>query len=315
LNWRRGLHPLLNPADVSQAVHDAVGYEPLHLIQKPVKPPRIVYEVVFQDRQPLIFKAEVAGASIIHDIALEGWALQQADRVGIPVPQVVHQDSSEHRFPFRYLIMTKIEGGPLDETNLTEAQLTSVLAEASDWLVRLHSIAVQGYGWLDEELYLSTGTIKGTDHDWNASIVAAGIKTLQQLRAVGLVEPHDFSILEERLARAWIPAHPPNHLMNGDFDGSQIFVTSDGRPTGLIDFGARESAPREWEFATVLLWDEPLLDALLAGYEAALGQRLDRALIPIYTIAKLLQMLQRRLDRGDLVDARRKAKELLRFLE
>jgi Ser/Thr protein kinase RdoA (MazF antagonist) len=120
--------------------------------------------------------------------------------------------------------------------------------------------------------------------------------------------------LEARLLNADVPHQPESRLIHGDFDASQVFVQADGTFSGIIDFGDREGGPREWEFATVLLWDEPLLNGLLLGYEAAFGQRLDRELIPAYTIAKLLQIIQRRLNRNDIDDAREKAMDLARFL-
>jgi aminoglycoside phosphotransferase (APT) family kinase protein len=279
-----------------------------------VKPPRAVYEAIFEDLPPLIFKAELTVPEQPHDIALEGWALEQAAHAGVSVPRVLAQDSSENDVPFCYLVMSKLEGAALEDASLTAAQRQTVLVEAAEHLVRLHSVETRGYGWLDESVYLETGSVRGAAEDWHSYTAEAGHETLRQLSDRVILTTAAASRLGDRLWSIDVPRQPEGRLMNGDFDASQIFVRNHGGFSGFIDFGDRESGPREWEFATVHLWDEPLLDALLSAYETALGRRLDREVVPVYCIAKLLQIIQRRLDRGDIEDARLKASDLGRFL-
>jgi aminoglycoside phosphotransferase (APT) family kinase protein len=313
-DWSRGNHALIDEREVARALRLAIGRELVSLQQHPAKPPRVIYEASFNDHAPVIFKAEVTLPDQTHDIALEGWALEQAARAGVLVPAVLAQDSSEAAFPFRYLIMSRLEGTPLEAVMLPDDQQQRLFAAVGDQLVRLHGIELDGYGWLDEELYLTTGRIRGIETDWRASTVIAGYETLRRLAEADVVSSEDASALERRLIGAGVPEKPDGRLLNGDFDSTQIFVRDDGTLSGFIDFGDREAGPREWEFSTVLLWDEPLLEGLLAGYEGALGRPVDRDLVPVYTVAKLLQILRRRLDRNDLQNARQKAADLLRFV-
>jgi aminoglycoside phosphotransferase len=151
-SWRRGLHPLIDERDVLRAVRQATGREPSALRQHQAKPPRVIYEALFEDRPPLIFKGELSITAQPHDIALEGWALEHAAIAGVSAPRLLAQDSSERDFPFRYLIMSKVEGVALEAVELTADQKQRVLTEAAAQLVRLHSVRTESYGLMSSSI-------------------------------------------------------------------------------------------------------------------------------------------------------------------
>jgi aminoglycoside phosphotransferase (APT) family kinase protein len=310
--WQRGLHPLLDDRLVTEAVLQASSRLPSRLNQLPAKPPRVVYEAFFDGGSPLIFKAEVGTPGHDHEIALEGWALEQARLAGMAVPEVLAADSSETSFPFRYLVMSRVEGVVLKEANLTEAQRTLILAEAADQISRLHQVEARGYGPLDDAVFLREGEVRGKWLDWREATLGAGSETLGLLVEHGLLDGPQRDFLSQVLG-AEMPQHPTSVLLHGDFGLNQIMV-KDGHLAALIDFGDRESGPPEWDFATVWLWDEPVVEDLANAYEEAAGFQLNREVIPQYALAKLLQIVRRRLIRRTFDDAAQKATELKRFL-
>jgi aminoglycoside phosphotransferase (APT) family kinase protein len=310
--WTRDLHQLVEAEHVAAVLQLSTGRPPSRLNQLPAKPPRVVYEAFFKEGPPLIFKAEVGMPGHEHEIALEGWALEQARLAGITVPVVVAMDSTETVFPFRYLVMSRLEGVVLKEAHLTAEQRACVLARAANQIARLHQIKVRGYGPLDDEAFLREGDVHGKWQDWRKATVGAGAETLALLTGTGMLNGRQRDSLT-RVLEAEMPPDPSTSLLHGDLDLNQIMV-EDGFFTGLIDFGDRESGPPEWDFATVWLWDEPAVEDLANEYEHAAGFQLNRDVVPQYALAKLLQIIRRRLERRTLDDAAQKATELKRFL-
>jgi aminoglycoside phosphotransferase (APT) family kinase protein len=311
-SWTRDLHKLVEADDVIAVLRRSTGRPPSRLNQLPAKPPRVVYEAFFDRGPPLIFKAEIGMPGHEHEIALEGWALEHARLAGMTVPEVVAADSSETSFPFRYLVMSRLEGVVFKEARCTAAQRGRVLAQAADQIARLHQVKVRGYGPLDDEAFLREGEIRGKWLGWREATLGAGSETLGLLVEHGLLDEPQRDFLAQVLS-AEMPQYPATRLLHGDFDLNQIMV-KDGHFTGLIDFGDRESGPPEWDFATVWLWDEPVVEDLATAYELAAGFQLNREVIPHYALAKLLQIIRRRVDRRTLDDAGQKASELKRFL-
>jgi aminoglycoside phosphotransferase (APT) family kinase protein len=311
--WTRARHPLVVRDHVREAVRTSTGLEPSGLNQLPAKPPRVVSEAFFDASPAVIFKAEVGMRGHDHEIALESWALRQGNQSGLLVPRVIAEDSSERSFPFRYLVMSRIDGVALEDGALAPEDRRRVLGEAASQIAALHTVAVPGYGPLNEDLYLRTGEVRGKWTDWIGATVTAGLETLAALLHAGILTAEKQQSLGRVLKDARVPEHPEAVLLHGDFDSSQLLVR-DGRLAGIIDFGDRESGPPEWEFSTVWLWDESLLDGLAEAYEQASSRRLDRRLIRVYALAKLLQIVRRRLDRDEPQDAARKASEMSRFL-
>ncbi len=94
------------------------------------------------------------------------WVLGQCASRGIRVPQVhalrrVEVESGERSI----IVMEKLPGERLRDVALGEVELRRVLEEMGAWLKELHSVPVQGFGYLDGS---GRGDLATLD-DWHAA--------------------------------------------------------------------------------------------------------------------------------------------------
>jgi aminoglycoside phosphotransferase (APT) family kinase protein len=80
----------------------------------------------------------------------EQTAYDYLHQAGIPCPEVIVVDDSKMLVPYDYMIMTKSEGKPIDESwsQLTHDQQREVANEAGQLLARMHAIRLPQFGRL-----------------------------------------------------------------------------------------------------------------------------------------------------------------------
>jgi aminoglycoside phosphotransferase (APT) family kinase protein len=261
------------------------------------------------------FKAERQTPGMSWSLALEAWALGQAARVGIPVPKVMGVDCSEKRFPFRWLLLSAVPGVHLTEAALESRVEADVLRHCGALMVRLHAVLTDGFGPLDDELFLKAGAVSGTHKSWREIQMEAAQSDARALVREGLLSRGQaarcLSLVEGR-----VPDLRQGHLIHGDFDRGHVFVDpSTGTLTGIIDFGARESADPEWELSWPSIFDgEETAARIKEGYLQA-GGSFDSGVLGCYILARLLWLLGYRHRRGDPSGVRAAREQLLRVLD
>jgi aminoglycoside phosphotransferase (APT) family kinase protein len=288
---------------VVQAVATAVGPKPLALFQMATKLPRVVFEAKFANRT-VFFKAEVRNEERDYALALEAWTMECARKAGMPVADVLHLDCSEKAFPFRFMVMSALEGAPLQARGLDMALESRVLRNAGELLRGLHEFRVQGFARLDEDLYLRTGEVRGNAASWATIWDDDALEAITLLARSRVLDGALTSAALRRLKEgaSLVPHLAEGRLLHGDFDRSHIFVDGHGRLSGIIDFGDRESGDPEWELSGMWLWDgETYLAPVIEGYRAA-GGMLNDDLVGHYGLIRLLRLMRRRLEAGRLED-------------
>lgn len=203
-----------------------------------------VYDVTLERAPSLIVRISHRGAEA-HE--REAWVLGQCASRGIRAPRVDAllrvEVGSEQRC---IIVMEKLPGERLSDTNPGELDVRRVLGEVGQWLAELHSIPVEGFGYLD-----GTGVGKlPTLDDWLAVLTSEAPAFEEAARSVGL---------EVATIRGWLHdivdsfrAAPPRvTLIHNDLLANHVLVNN-GHLSGIIDFGEVASEPAASDFAK---WD------------------------------------------------------------
>ncbi|MEO6043301.1 MAG: aminoglycoside phosphotransferase family protein [Tepidiformaceae bacterium] len=204
-----------------------------------------VYDVTFEGAPSLIVRISHGGPEA-HD--REAWVIGQCASRGIHAPRVHAVSRVEvGREQRSIIVMEKLPGERLSDINTDEFDVRRVLGEVGAWLTELHSIPVQGYGYLD-----GSGVGKfATMDDWLTDSLTTKSSVLEE--AGRSVE------LEAGTVRGWLReivdsfrASPPRvALIHNDLLANHVLV-HDGHLSGIIDFGEVAAEPAVIDFAR---WD------------------------------------------------------------
>jgi Ser/Thr protein kinase RdoA (MazF antagonist) len=204
-----------------------------------------VYDVALERAPSLIVRISHQGPEA-HD--REAWVLGQCAARGIPAPRVHALRRVEVGSEWRSIIvMEKLPGERLCDVNRAELDLRRVLGEVGEWLTELHSIPVQGFGYLDG----SGVGYRATIDDWLAGSLTTATHVFEEAgRSVGL---------EAATIRGWVreivdsfrAALPRVALIHNDLLANHVLV-HDGHLSGIIDFGEIAAEPAAIDFAR---WD------------------------------------------------------------
>lgn len=177
----------------------------------------------------------------------EAWVLGQCLSRGIPAPRVLAlrrvEVGSERR---SMMVMEKLPGERLCDLDADGLDLRRVLGGVGAWLTELHSIPVQGFGYLDGR---GVGRFSALD-DWLAGLTTEAHTFAEAGRSVGL---------DVAMVRGWIGdivdafrAAPPRvGLIHNDLLADHVLV-HEGQLSGIIDFGEVAAEPVASDFAK---WD------------------------------------------------------------
>jgi len=206
--------------------------------------------------------AEEVGENLAVDVSL----LEKLRNDGVAVPKVVHLDHLPQPIDLAVLIMTAIDGKPVASCT-EEDQARRAVHKAGGDLARLNTNAVDGFGFISRAAV--RWPLAGSFSSYQEFVTSylpypwpGAIGELFLAPEITALEAH----IAEQLAR------PLNvgTLVHGDFDTTPIFQ-SEGRYTGMIDFGEVRGADPLFDLGHFLLHDRellpwPLFDELLDGY-------------------------------------------------
>ena len=174
------------------------------------------------------------------DFEQERWAIEQCEKLGIPVPKVLlvnHPILDNKRVDI--CVQEKLEGDLLERghTNfraLPEKQLKTIAAQAGELLHRMHTIPTKGFGYLN-------GKGEGQFNTFTEMMEAEAAldnpdKYMKLADKVGF--DRDAMVKIVKVVSNGVRSAPPITpvLTHNDFHPRHILV-KDGRVTGLIDFG------------------------------------------------------------------------------
>ena len=186
---------------------------------------------------------------------------------GIRVPEVVYAEPFNHVLGRPLIVTTEIPGEPLSMA--PGSVPADVLVEAGRDLAAMHSIEVEGFGFVCRD-------------QPQAPFLTAPYPTLidlarenleMQLSALATVlSPREAELLSDAVERINLSCPPRQAiLVHGDFDGNHIYH-HDGKYTGIIDFGEIRGAAPGFDLGHFALHDmmEPaahLTPHLCRGYQ------------------------------------------------
>jgi aminoglycoside phosphotransferase (APT) family kinase protein len=252
---------------IAAAIQQQLGVCP-RLGSLRVRPSMILVCEAHLSKSTVVFKATLDAAN--STLALEGWACDRVRKLGVPSPKVLAFDASRQYFPSPYLIMEKVSGQPLKTLRLSPDRLGLVLRQVGRFARLIHSVRLEGFGYLDEALYLLQNTVRGEHLTWRDA-VWEHLEGAVYLTRQGLLSPSTLGSLRMRLEQhdALLRHCELGCLLHGDLGSGNTFVNpSTEEVVGIIDFAQRQSGDPAWDLARIALERDPdQLRLVLDAYE------------------------------------------------
>lgn len=233
--FRRDLHATFGvpPEDVAAVVTKATGRQAVSLSRIVRGQENEVYRAVTDFDDEVVIRIKRFGED--GTLADEAWAMDQARRAGVPVPEVLLVDhlTCQGAADLPVMVVAIAEGQALAErAGLTAAERRTALSRAGEVLARINAVTVPGFWrpgrnrkWPKNWLALMTGFI--VDREAERDLVCAmGFGAAEFDRMITLLHTYvtDF------------PCSQPV-LCHGDFTPEHIFVDRRLRVSAVIDFG------------------------------------------------------------------------------
>lgn len=186
---------------------------------------------------------------------------------GVRVPEVVYFESFNAALGRSVMVTTEIVGGPIGVMHC-DIDVGAVLREAGRELALIHTIPVEGFGWIRRDR-LDATRLQGGQH----TLRTFALEDLPSHFAAltGVLTAGEISTLDRAIADgAALLATKNAVLVHGDLDASHIFHQQ-GEYSGIIDFGEIRGADPLYDLGHFALHDGEkipcrVLPSLLAGY-------------------------------------------------
>ena len=189
--------------------------------------------------------------------------LNKLSNLGMKVPKVLYFEEKNEITNLSLMILDEIPGDCIEDKS-PDDNLREILIEAGRDLALLHSIPVNGFGWIDKKSHLK---LKGEKLDFEDYFNEYLDYDLDTLRLYDFTQDEK-NLIEKhmRVATSFVQVDDAV-LVHGDFDISHIFHDS-GKYSGIIDFGEVRGNNRLYDLATFigLYQDERSYSYLLEGY-------------------------------------------------
>ena len=198
----------------------------------------------------------------------ESTLMQLAAESGVPVPKVFHTDVSCTISPLRFQIMECRHEPCLDVHHKSGSlNLTAVGMQLGTYLRRVHSVRLDGFGFIDTELLSRTGILRGLDPGYADYFHKRLGDHLNYLRQHDLLSPID-SMEVERL----FEQHASRlHLANGVLTHRDMALWNVlGTPdcvTAIIDWDDAVSGDPADDLGVLrCFYDDDFIGPILKGY-------------------------------------------------
>jgi aminoglycoside phosphotransferase (APT) family kinase protein len=180
--------------------------------------------------------------------------LSDMARAEVPVPKLLHADTSCQTFARPFLLLSALEGA--DSAPSEQAML-----EAGRQLRRVHELPIKGFGFLKQSL---GNQMTGPYDSWN-DVLSRLVDDLQLIVEAGVLGERLHRQLATRLSEAATFSVPVSHFLHGDFHSRHVF-TDGPRITGIIDWADVAGGDPWLDVARFCMSDGRNMDAFLRGY-------------------------------------------------
>lgn len=259
---------------IAKVVEETLGERPKGLRPIPTYLDTIVCEVELRKRV-VIFKGSDPAGRDVDGIGLEAWASEKVREAGVPTPTIVAVDTSRKQLPMSYFIMEKAAGQPLSTLPLEARRPYTV--KVGGLLRQMHTIALEGFGWLDETVYKDNGQIRGQSESWREALLEDIPRSLAFFRQNGALTPELLEIAERAVEKAepLLRGVHKGSLLHGDLGSLHVWIDPTQETiTSIVDFGDRCAGDPLWD---IIRYEWDLMADLWKGYapETSLKNRFD----------------------------------------
>lgn len=223
-------------------------------------------------------------------LAAEAWACRRVRDLGVPAPEVVatsFDDRAPHPVEAPFVLLRHLDGSPLP----LDSRDGRAAAEAGEHLRAVHSVAMEGYGYLRATpRHAARSAPPGPYGSW-AEVVAAPLRHLDELVAHEVVGAELATRIRETVERrAPFAAYDgPGVLLHGDLKPGHLFAV-DGRLTGIIDWGDVLAGDPLYDLAVLASTGPNVFPSFAAGYGLDPGGDV-LATLAVYQVVRWTQVL------------------------
>ncbi len=168
----------------------------------------------------------------------------------VSVPRVIGFEHRDKTTGLSVMVTDEMPGDSVED-RWPHDHLRDILREAGGQIALVHEVPVDGFGWIDRTSYEALKADKPTFQDYFTEFLASD---LQALELNGFTEAERVQIADLMGTARRVLDVRQAVLVHGDFDVSHIFH-SNGRYSGLIDFGEIRGNNRLFDLATFALFD------------------------------------------------------------
>lgn len=300
-------HSAAISADLIHAlVQHALGKTPEAVRLRQVNLQRSIFDVALTGGARVLVETESPEPREGWRLALEAWAIQQASRAGLPVPELLALDWSCATFPVRYLVLARATGVPFLDAQLPDTTRINVLYGAGRLLARLHQVPVRGYGLLNDAHFQETGEVMARFARWAVPSTLRAEAALNELYGAGVIDVEEAAAAMHLVEAEAALDEPPSRLLHDGFIARDLLVEPDsGAITALTGFENRMGGPTSWELAGAWLWHDNLPGLpeqasayLLEGYETEAGTEVHRGRLRANCLIRLIILMRSLHDEG-----------------
>ena len=182
---------------------------------------------------------------------------------GVSVPQVIAFEDKNELTGLSVMLVNEVLGISIEDIR-PDTNLKDILREAGRQLACIHSITVDGFGWIDRGSY---DKLKGEKASFDEYFSEYLNHDLQALRQYPFSEKEVMEITDLMMKAKEMLNVKKAVLVHGDFDISHIFHSS-GKFSGIIDFGEIRGNNTFFDLATFVGFyqDREIYSYLLDGY-------------------------------------------------
>lgn len=182
---------------------------------------------------------------------------------GVSVPRVIGFEHKNEHTGLSLMLLDEIPGNCLEDDR-PQTNLQGILREAGRQLAIIHSIPVNGFGWIDRKSYDTLKGEKASFDKYFSEYLNDDLKTLCQypFSDTEIIQITDLMMTAQQMLNVQNAV-----LVHGDFDISHIFHSA-CKYSGIIDFGEIRGNNRLFDLATFVGFYQArtIYSYLLEGY-------------------------------------------------
>jgi aminoglycoside phosphotransferase (APT) family kinase protein len=226
--------------------------------------------------------------------ATEVFIHRTLSEAGISVPQIIGWEHKNELTGLSVMIEDEVPGISVEDER-PKLNLQEIMRDAGRQLAHIHSITVDGFGWINKDY---SDVLKGEKADFDEYFSEFLRSDLNTLHQYPFLKTERIRITELMIKAQEVLRVEQAVLVHGDFDISHIFHSA-GRYSGIIDFGEVRGNNRLFDLATFtgFYQDRRLYSYLLDGYrEIAYLSEKDLYAVELMALFIILRLLGKKVN-------------------